>query len=238
MCPSPGPSPSRTLRPGSCSTAPTRRSPLSSRRSKPIGAAWGCASARNGRHRKRAGPTSRASATSSRRTSPTSRWTRCWRRYAVRDVAIVSFAQSIARAETERNEVEILMPVVQEARERSGIPKEEIGFTCSGSADFLAGQPFAFVSGLEAIGAWPPIRESHVEMDGAWALYEAWVMLQTGEFDSALVYGFGKASMGSIRDVLALQLDPYVVAPLWPDAISLAALQARAVLEGTGHSER
>src|SRR2546429_6255583 len=130
------------------------------------------------------------------------------------------------------------MPVVSAAIERSGAPRKEIGFTVSGSCDYLAGVPFAFVQGLEAIGAWPPIRESHVEMDGAWALYEAWVRLQTGEVDSALVYGFGKSSMGSLRDVLAVQLDPYYLALLWPDAISLAALQARAVLEGTAHTER
>src|SRR6266566_5803245 len=154
----------------------------------------------------------------------------------MRDVAVVSFAQAPSRRRVpEANEVEILMPVVAEAVERSGVQREKIGFTCSGSCDFLAGQPFAFVNGLEAIGAWPPIRESHVEMDGAWALYEAWVKLQTGEVDSALVYGFGKSSPGSIRDVMAVQLDPYYVAPLWPDAISLAALQARAVLDGTEH---
>jgi acetyl-CoA acetyltransferase len=156
----------------------------------------------------------------------------------MRDVAVVSFAQTSVRRDLVHNEVEILMPVVEEARKRSGIPKEEIGFTCSGSADFLAGQSFAFVNGLEAIGAWPPIRESHVEADGAWALYEAWVRLQHGDVDSALVYGFGKSSMGSLRDVLVTQLDPYYVAPLWPDAISLAALQARALLEGTEHTER
>jgi acetyl-CoA acetyltransferase len=156
----------------------------------------------------------------------------------MRDVAVVAFAQSIAPEEPERNEVEILMPVVEEARTKSGISKDDIGFTCSGSADFLAGQPFAFVNGLEAIGAWPPIRESHVEADGAWALYEAWVRLQHGDVDSALVYGFGKSSMGSLRDVLCVQLDPYYLSPLWPDAVSLAALQARAFLEGTDHTER
>ena len=32
-------------------------------------------------------------------------------------------------------------------------------------------------------------------MDAAWALYEAWVAIQTGEVESALVYGFGKSSM-------------------------------------------
>lgn len=46
------------------------------------------------------------------------------------------------------------MPVVREAIERSGITREEIGFTVSGSCDYLAGQPFAFVTALDAIGAW------------------------------------------------------------------------------------
>jgi acetyl-CoA acetyltransferase len=155
----------------------------------------------------------------------------------MRDVAVVSFAQSASvRAEETRNEVEILMPVVQEAIARSGIGRKEIGFTMSGSCDYLAGAPFAFVSGLDAVGAWPPIRESHVEMDGAWAMYEAWVRLQHGDLDSALVYAFGKSSLGPLPDVMVLQLDPYYVAPLWPDAVSMAALQARAWLDA-GHTE-
>jgi acetyl-CoA acetyltransferase len=75
-------------------------------------------------------------------------------------------------------------------------------------------------------------------MDAAWALYEAWVKIQTGTADAALVYGFGKASMGDLPEVLALQLDPYTVTPLWPDAVSVAALQARLCLEGGVLSER
>jgi acetyl-CoA acetyltransferase len=35
-----------------------------------------------------------------------------------------------------------------------------------------------------------------------------------------------------------MQLDPYYLAPLWPDSVSLAALQARALLESTDHTER
>jgi acetyl-CoA acetyltransferase len=157
----------------------------------------------------------------------------------MREVAVVAFAQAKnERRELDRNEVEILMPVVHEAVERSGIPRAEIGFTCSGSCDYLAGQPFSFVLALDAAGAWPPINESHVEMDGAWALYEAWVKIQTGEVDSALVYAFGRSSLGDLPEVLTLQLDPYVLAPLWPDAVSLAALQARALLDSGRASER
>ena len=150
----------------------------------------------------------------------------------MRDVAVVSFAQSPSvRADTLQNDVEILMPVVREAIDRSGIAKHDIGFTVSASCDYLSGQPFAFVMALDAVGAWPPIVESHVEMDGAWALYEAWVRLQIGDIDSALIYSFGKSSLGDIRDVLVTMLDPYYMAPLWPDSVSLAALQARAMLD-------
>lgn len=148
----------------------------------------------------------------------------------MREVGIVSFAQSNAEVE-DRNEVEILLPVAKEAIEASGLARNEIDFTCSGSSDWLQGQPFAFVMALDAVGAWPPIKESHVEQDGAWALYEAWMKIQTGEVDSALIYSFGKTSPGDIAQVQALQLDPYCGTPLWPDLDSLSAIQARACLE-------
>ncbi len=157
----------------------------------------------------------------------------------MREVAVVSFAQTpYVRRERRKNEVEMLMPVIAQAIERSGIPKAEIGFTCSGSSDYIAGQAFAFVGAVDALGAWPPIVESHVEMDGAWALYEAWIKIQCGAADSALVFAFGRSSMGTISETLAMQLDPYTLHPLGIDTVSLAALQARALLEGTHHTER
>lgn len=156
----------------------------------------------------------------------------------MRDIAIISFAQFRGDTQSGVPEVLMLVPAVAEAIERSGVPRKEIGFTCSGSADYLTGAPFAFVGNLAATGAWPPIRESHVEMDGAWALYEAWVRLQHGDLDTALVFSSGRASTGDLSEVLCLQLDPYYLMPLWPDHVSLAALQARAVLERTGRTEK
>jgi acetyl-CoA acetyltransferase len=156
----------------------------------------------------------------------------------MRDVAVVSFACTAFAHEPVHNETEMIVPTVREAVSSSGIPKSDIGFVCSGSLDYLQGGPFAFVAGLDAVGAWPPIRESHVEMDAAWALYEAWVAIQTGEVDSALVYGFGKSSPGDVYEILSLQTDPYYTLPLWPSAIDLAALQARAYLEASGRDER
>ncbi|MBW2315677.1 MAG: thiolase domain-containing protein [Deltaproteobacteria bacterium] len=156
----------------------------------------------------------------------------------MRDVAVVSFAQLPNVRREPRNDVEMLLDVIPRAVKDSGIPREEIGFTCSGSCDYIAGQPFSFVMALDAVGAWPPISESHVEMDGAWALYEAWVKIQTGQCESALVYGFGKSSMGSTADVVTLQLDPYLMTPLWPAAPHVAALQARKMIDAGKISER
>ncbi len=156
----------------------------------------------------------------------------------MRDVAIVSYGQFASRREQERNEIEFLLPVIKQTLEPVGLTTQDMGFTVSGSSDYLAGQAFAFVSALDAVGPWPPIAESHVEMDGAFALYEAWVRLQHGDIDTALVYAFGKSSPGDIGRVLALQLEPYTTTPLWPDAASLAALQARALLDSGKASEK
>ncbi|MFI5804693.1 thiolase domain-containing protein [Streptomyces sp. NPDC051561] len=150
----------------------------------------------------------------------------------VRDVAIVAFAQTDHRRRTDDlSEVEMLMPVLHKVLAETGLRTSDIGFTCSGSSDYLAGRAFSFTMALDGVGAWPPISESHVEMDGAWALYEAWVKILTGEADTALVYSYGKSSPGEVRDVLTRQLDPYYVAPLWPDSVSLAALQAQALID-------
>ncbi|BBC97833.1 thiolase domain-containing protein [Streptomyces griseofuscus] len=149
-----------------------------------------------------------------------------------RQIAVVAFAQSDHRRTTdELSEVEMLMPVLHEVLARTGLRTADIGFTCSGSSDYLAGRAFSFTMTLDGVGAWPPISESHVEMDGAFALYEAWSKLLTGDADTALVYAYGKSSPGSLRDVLTRQLDPYYLAPLWPDSVALAALQAQALID-------
>ena len=156
----------------------------------------------------------------------------------MRDIGVIGFAQTKhVRRQQDLNEVEMLMPILEEVRNRAGVTKDEIGFTCSGSTDYLAGVGFSFVMTLDGTGPWPPIQESHVEMDGAFALYEAWVKLQLGDVDCALIYGYGKSSPGPIHEVLSRQLDPYNVAPLWPDQISLAAMQARVGLEAKTFTE-
>ncbi len=150
-----------------------------------------------------------------------------------RSVAVVGFAHAphVRRTDGTTNGVEMLMPCFAQLYDELGISQRDIGFWCSGSSDYLAGRAFSFISAIDSIGAVPPINESHVEMDAAWALYEAYIKILTGEVDTALVYGFGKSSAGDLRRVLALQTDPYTVAPLWPDSVSIAGLQARLGLD-------
>jgi acetyl-CoA acetyltransferase len=156
------------------------------------------------------------------------------------DIAVVGFAHAPHVPETygTTNGVEMLIPCFHNLYSKLGIGVSDIGFWCSGSSDYLAGRAFSFISAIDSIGAVPPINESHVEMDAAWALYEAYVKLRSGQVDTALVYGFGKASAGTLRQVLTLQTDPYLVAPLWPDAVSMAGLQARAGLDAGRWTER
>jgi acetyl-CoA acetyltransferase len=151
----------------------------------------------------------------------------------MREIAIVGYQQSDCVSDAGAlNEVELIIPVIGRVFEQVGITNaQDVDFVCSGSCDYLQGAAFAFVLGVDALGAVPPIKESHVEMDAAWALYESILKIRMGHADSALVYGFGKSSPGELPIVLSQQLDPYYLAPQWVDTVSLAAMQARLMLD-------
>ena len=93
----------------------------------------------------------------------------------MKDVAIIAYQQSdCVRDAGAQNEVEFIMPVVGAVMKQAGFENvQQIDFTCSGSCDYQQGAAFAFVLGVDSLGAVPPIKESHVEMDAAWALYES-----------------------------------------------------------------
>lgn len=158
----------------------------------------------------------------------------------MRDVAVVSYAQSPCLAANRRDDMaDILLPVIREAVDVVGIERDEINFYASGSHDFFEGRTFAYIESLDAVGAWPPISESHVEMDAAWAFAEAWFWLQLGQGDIALVYGIGRGSLPQDLDqVMPAQLDPYFLAPLRPHRDALAGLQACAAIDAGLTSEQ
>jgi acetyl-CoA acetyltransferase len=154
------------------------------------------------------------------------------------DIAVVGWAHTPLIRNTDKSETQLLMEAITDAIEPLGLTRADIDFTCLGSCDYITGQAFSFVSNLDAIGAWPPKRDSHVEMDGAWALYEAWLRLQEGDIEIAVVTGSGRSSTGDPALIYPMEMDPYVLAPLGVDPLTFAALQARAVIAAGIADER
>ena len=155
------------------------------------------------------------------------------------DIAVVGWAQTPMVRHTDQSETQLLLRRHhRRARRRSGLTRADVDFTCLGSCDYITGQAFSFVSNLDAIGAWPPKRDSHVEMDGAWALYEAWLRLQEGDIEIAVVTGSGRSSTGDPALIYPMEMDPYYLAPLGADPLTFAALQARAVIAAGIADER
>jgi len=154
------------------------------------------------------------------------------------EIAIVGWAQTPMLRRTELSETHMLVDVITDALEPLSLTRADIDFTCLGSCDYITGQAFSFVSNLDAIGAWPPKRDSHVEMDGAWALFEAWLRLQEGDIDIAVVTGSGRSSTGDPSLIYPMEMDPYFLAPLGADPLTFAALQARAVIDAGIADER
>jgi acetyl-CoA acetyltransferase len=153
----------------------------------------------------------------------------------LRNVAVVGFAQApIVDAEPHRTAPEMLYPVVKQALESCGVERKDIDYQCAGSSDYVDGRAFSFSQVLEVMGAWPPVQDSHVEMDAVWAAHLVWVKMQAFECDTAIVCGFGKVSEGSPPHVLNLQLDPFYHASLGLDHVSTSALQASAYMAAKG----
>jgi len=154
------------------------------------------------------------------------------------DIAIIGWSISPMVRHTDLTEAQMLLEVVSGACDDVGITRRDVEFTCAGSCDYVAGQAFSFVVNIDAIGAWPPKRDSHVEMDGAWALYEAWVRLLLGDIDVAMAMGSGRSSTADPSLIYPMEMDPFYLAPLGADAVSFAAMQAQTLLSAGKVTER
>jgi acetyl-CoA acetyltransferase len=153
----------------------------------------------------------------------------------LRNVAVVGFAQApIVAADEHHTASEMLYPVVRAALAQCGVERKDIDYQCAGSSDYVDGRAFSFSQAMEVMGAWPPVQDSHVEMDAVFAAHLVWVKMQAEEADTAIVAGFGKCSEGSPAHVLNLQLDPFYAAPIGLDPLSTAALQASAYMAKSG----
>jgi acetyl-CoA acetyltransferase len=152
-------------------------------------------------------------------------------------VAVVGAASEVVLTSDGRNDAELLAPVVERALRASGISPSAIGVVGTASSEFLNGVVGGVMGAFDAIPGWPPRTHSHLEADGAFSLYECWVRLMAGESGAALVCAFSRPRALDETAVLGLQLDPYVVAPLGARTASIAALQARAMVDSGRFSE-
>jgi acetyl-CoA acetyltransferase len=158
---------------------------------------------------------------------------------SLRNVAVVGFTQlPVVARDEHRTATEMLYPVVREAMAAIPGGRDAIDYQVSASTDYMDGRPFGFVAALDVMGSWPPRQDLHLEMDGSFAAYYAWLKIQTGEVDTAIVCGHGKTSEGEPERVLNLQLDPYYQQPLGLGPITTAALQASAYMARTGTTDR
>src|SRR3954453_16171970 len=147
------------------------------------------------------------------------------------DIAIIGWSISPMERHTGKTEAQLINDVVTGAVADAGITRKDVDFTCAGSCNYVAGQAFSFVQNIDAVGAWPPKRDSPVEMDGAGALYEAWLRLMLGDVNVACAMGSGRSSTADPALIYPMEMDPFYLAPLGADAVSFAALQARALLD-------
>src|SRR6266446_3173600 len=153
----------------------------------------------------------------------------------LRNVAVVAFSQApIVARDEHRIASEILYPEVRSALDQCDVERAAIDYQVAGSADYVDGRPFGFVAALDVMGSWPAKQDLHLEMDAAFAAYYAWVRMQAGDCDTALVCGYGKNSEGEPERVLNLVVDPLRRGYLPPYGDSAVCL----VLAAEGKAER
>ena len=92
------------------------------------------------------------------------------RTHGKEDIAV---AQTPSYRAFEETEPLLLLTLTNEILKATGLERNDVDFTIAGSCDYLSGLPFAFVSNVDGFGAWPPVYESHLEMDGARTRLEA-----------------------------------------------------------------
>jgi acetyl-CoA acetyltransferase len=158
---------------------------------------------------------------------------------ALRNVAVVGFAHApIVARDEHRLATEMLYREVRRALADCGVERDAIDYQVAGSTDYMDGRPFGFVAALDVMGSWPARQDLHLEMDAAFGAYYAWIRMQAGDCDTALVCGYGKTSEGEPERVLNLALDPYYQAAIGLTPTATAALQASAFLARTGATDR
>jgi acetyl-CoA C-acetyltransferase len=120
--------------------------------------------------------------------------------------------------------------------DRCGVEIKDVEVVIGAGDDLLDGRSISNVFTAEYAGAFLK-EESKVEDDGAFAALYALMRIASGAFDTALVYGYSKASDSSPQHYSGLIADPFYLRPLGIEAITAAALQAACYFQKYGATE-
>ena len=155
----------------------------------------------------------------------------------MRRVAITGSAQTIhQRRKADQNVEDMIYETVSRLLETTGITITDVDTVIGAGDDVLDGRSISNVFTAEYAGAFLK-EESKVEDDGAFAALYAFMRIAAGSFDTALVYGYSKASDSSPQHYSGMIADPFYLRPLGIEAVTAAALQAQCYFQKYGATE-
>jgi acetyl-CoA C-acetyltransferase len=152
-------------------------------------------------------------------------------------VAIVGSAQTIhERRKADQNVEDMIYETVSALLAQTGLTINDVDMVMGAGDDVMDGRSISNVFTAEYAGAFLK-EESKVEDDGAFAACYAFMRLAAGAFDTALVYGYSKASDSSPQHYSGMIADPFYLRPLGVEALTAAALQAQCYFQKYGVTE-
>jgi len=149
-------------------------------------------------------------------------------------VAVVGVAQTrFERRIVDRNYADLIYEVTTGALEDAGMTIDQIDNVITISNDFWDGRTISSMAITDACGAYGK-NVSTVEGDGTFGMLYGAMRIWSGSFGTTLVVAHSKSSEGSLPLITNAMFDPIYYRPLGLDAISSAALQARAYMDRRG----
>lgn len=152
-------------------------------------------------------------------------------------VAIVGVGQTkYERRKKDQTFADMVYEVTVKALDDAGLTVADIGNVITVSNDFWDGRTISSMAIQDACGS----RHkdiSTVEGDGLFGAFYGLMRILSGSFDTTLVVAHHKGSESCMNLITNAMFDPIYTRPLGLDAVTSAALQARAYLDTFGVTE-
>jgi acetyl-CoA C-acetyltransferase len=151
-------------------------------------------------------------------------------------IAIVGVGQTTYERSKEDTFDEMVFEAVTKALTDAGGEITDIDNVVTVSNDFWDGRTISSMSVQDAVGSWGK-DISTVEGDGTFGVLYGMMRALSGSFETTLVVSHHKGSEGVMNLITNAMFDPIYQRSLGIDAISSAALQARAYMAVSGATE-